>query len=350
MRGTLRTRLGARAGKLRRASVIGAATVLGGGLAVAVSQVAGAQPQPSIDQVRASINSLTGQFNKANQQYDQVLEQLGTANARLKQVNSQLAHDQAKYLAARRLVAQIVASTYEDSGSTSLAGLLTSDDPSKMLAEASIVQQITDNRNRQTAAFLAAATQLVSVQQEQQRTRSGIEQLVSKRKTAKDHISALLKKQNSILDSLTGAQLAAVQQGTVNGGGGITNAVYTGPTGTQSDTAVAFVFKQLGCPYSYGSTGPCSAGFDCSGLMLKAWAAAGITIPRDTYSHWAALPHISSSSLQPGDLLFYNGLGHVAMYVGNNMIIDAPSAGEPVRELNMNTSWYSSTFVGAARP
>ena len=350
MRGTLRTRLGARAGKLRRASVIGAATVLGGGLAVAVSQVAGAQPQPSIDQVRASINSLTGQFNKANQQYDQVLEQLGTANARLKQVNSQLAHDQAKYLAARRLVAQIVASTYEDSGSTSLAGLLTSDDPSKMLAEASIVQQITDNRNRQTAAFLAAATQLVSVQQEQQRTRSGIEQLVSKRKTAKDHISALLKKQNSILDSLTGAQLAAVQQGTVNGGGGITNAVYTGPTGTQSDTAVAFVFKQLGCPYSYGSTGPCSAGFDCSGLMLKAWAAAGITIPRDTYSQWAALPHISSSSLQPGDLLFYNGLGHVAMYVGNNMIIDAPSAGEPVRELNMNTSWYSSTFVGAARP
>jgi len=247
-------------------------------------------------------------------------------------------------------VVQIAASTYEDSGSTSLAGLLTADDPSKMLAEASIVQQITDNRNRQTEAFLAAATQLVSVQQEQQRTKAGIEQLASQRKTAKDHISTLLKKQNSILNSLTGAQLAAVQQGTVNGGGGITHAVYTGPTGTQSDTAVAFVFKQLGCPYSYGSTGPCSAGFDCSGLMLKAWAAAGITIPRDTYSQWAALPHISSSSLQPGDLLFYNGLGHVAMYVGNNMIIDAPSAVEPVRELNMNTSWYSSTFVGAARP
>ena len=350
MEGTLRTRLGARTGRLRRIGVLGAAFLLASGLAIAVTQVAGAQPQPSIDQVRATINSLTGQFNKANQQYDQVLEQLGSANARLKQVNNQLAHDQAKYLAARKLVVQIAASTYEDSGSTSLAGLLTADDPSKMLAEASIVQQITDNRNRQTEAFLAAATQLVSVQQEQQRTKAGIEQLASQRKTAKDHISTLLKKQNSILNSLTGAQLAAVQQGTVNGGGGITNAVYTGPTGTQSDTAVAFVFKQLGCPYSYGSTGPCSAGFDCSGLMLKAWAAAGITIPRDTYSQWAALPHISSSGLQPGDLLFYNGLGHVAMYVGNNMIIDAPSAVEPVRELNMNTSWYSSTFVGAARP
>lgn len=350
MKGTLRTRLAARTGRLRRVGVLGAAVVLAGGLAVVVTQVADAQPQPGIDQVRATINSLTSQFNKANQQYDQVLEQLGTANARLKQVNKKLAHDQAKYAAARKLVVQIVASTYEDSGSTSLAGLLTSDDPSKMLAEASIVQQITNNRDRQTEAFLAAATQLVSVQQEQQRTQSGIEQLATQRKNAKDHISALLKKQNSILNSLTGAQLTAVRQGTVNGGGGITNAVYTGPTGSQTDTAVAFVFKQLGCPYSYGATGPCSVGFDCSGLMMKAWAAAGITIPRDTYSQWAALPHVSSSSLEPGDLLFYNGLGHVAMYVGNNMIIDAPAAGEPVRELSMNTAWYADSFVGAARP
>ena len=91
-----------------------------------------------------------------------------------------------------------------------------------------------------------------------------------------------------------------MQQGTVNSGGGITNAVYSGPTGSQADTAVAFVFKQLGCPYSYGSTGPCSVGFDCSGLVIEAWAAAGITIPRDTYSQWAALPHISESAAPTG--------------------------------------------------
>ena len=90
---------------------------------------------------------------------------------------------------------------------------------------------------------------------------------------------------------------------------------------------MAFVFDQLGCPYSYGSTGPCSVGFDCSGLVMSAWAAAGITIPRDTYEQWAALPHISESAIQPGDLLYYNGIGHVAMYVGGGMIIDAPTAG-----------------------
>ena len=337
-------------GRTRLAVVLGAAVLLAGGLAAAVTQAAGAQPQPSIDQVRATINTLTGEFNKANQQYDQVEEQLGAASTRLKQLNRQLAGDQARYEAARKLVVQIADATYEDSSSTSLAGMLTSNDPSQVLAEASIVLQITGNRNLETEAFFADATQLASVQQEQQRTQQGIKQLADQRKSAKNHISSLLSKQNSILNSLTGAELTAVQRGTVNSGGGITNAVYAGPTGSQADTAVAFVFKQLGCPYSYGSTGPCSVGFDCSGLVSKAWAAAGITIPRDTYSQWAALPHISESEIQPGDLLFYNGIGHVAMYVGGGKIIDAPSAGQPVRELSMNTDWYAGSFDGAARP
>jgi cell wall-associated NlpC family hydrolase len=83
---------------------------------------------------------------------------------------------------------------------------------------------------------------------------------------------------------------------------------------------------------------------------MEAWAAAGITIPRDTYGQWAALPHVSASSLEPGDLLYYNGLGHVAMYVGGGMIIDAPTQGEPVRELPMSTAWYANGLDGAARP
>jgi len=348
---TLRTSLAAaRARGTRRLLALGSAVLLAGGLAVAVSEVAGAQPQPSVDSVRSTINSLTGQFNKANQQYDQVEQQLSAAKARLAQVGKQLRRDQARYEAARDLVVQIADSAYEDSGSTSLAGLLTSNDPTLVLKQASIVLQITGTRNLETQAFFADANQLAAAQLAQQRTESGIAQLAAQRATTKNHIAKLLSKQKAILDSLTGAELTAVQQGTVNGGGGITDAVYSGPTGSQSDTAVAFVFKQLGCMYSYGATGPCSVGFDCSGLVSRAWAAAGISIPRDTYSQWAALPHVASSDLQPGDLLFYNGIGHVAMYVGHGMMIDAPSEGLPVRELPMNTAWYSSSFDGVARP
>jgi cell wall-associated NlpC family hydrolase len=265
-------------------------------------------------------------------------------------VNKQLARDKARYEASRKLVVQIAASSYEDSGSSSLAGLLTTDDPGKMLTQASLLLQLTGTRNLQAKAFLADATQLTSVQDEQQRTASGIEQLAKKRSHAKDHIAKLLSDQKNILSTLTAQQLTQVQQGTVTSGGGNTHAHYTGPTTTQAQKAVAFVFGQLGCPYSYGATGPCSVGFDCSGLVMAAWAAAGISIPRDTYSQWAALPHVSLSDLQPGDLVYYNGIGHVAMYVGGGMIIDAPTEGQPVRELSMSTSWYSSTEVGAARP
>src|ERR1700722_5605869 len=350
MRVTLRTRPGTGVRAIRRAVAVGAALLLAGGLAIAVTQAAGAQPQPSISQVQATINNLTGQFNKANQQYDQAEEQLTAAKSRLSQVNKQQEREQASYFAARKLVVQIADSAYEDSGSTSLAGLLTSNDPSQVLAQASLILQVAGTRNLETQAFLADATQLTAVQQEQQRTEQGIAQLAGQMGKTKDPIATLRSKQKSILSSLTGAELAQVQQGTVSSGGGITNAVYAGPTGTQADTAVAFVFKQLGCAYVYGATVPCSLGYDCSGLVMKAWAAAGISIPRDTYEQWAALPHIAESDIQPGDLLYYDGIGHVAMYVGNGMIIDAPSPGQPVRELPMNESWYASSFDGAARP
>jgi cell wall-associated NlpC family hydrolase len=349
MRVTLRTRPGSGARTTRSALALGGALLLAGGLVVAATQAAGAQPQPSIAQVQATINTLTGQFNKANQQYDQAEEQLTAAKARLKQVNKELDRKQARYQAARKLVVQVADSAYEDSGSTSLAGLLTAGDPGRVLAQVSLILQVAGTRNMQTKALLADATQLASVQQEQQRTEQGIAQIAGQMGKSKDHIATLLSKQKSILSSLTGAELAQVQQGTVSSGGGVTNAVYAGPTGTQADTAVAFAFKQLGCLYVYGGTGPCGAGFDCSGLVLKAWAAAGITVPRTTYAQWAALPHIAESAIQPGDLMFYNGIGHVAIYVGNGMIIDAPTPGQPIRELSMRDSWYAGSFDGAAR-
>jgi peptidoglycan DL-endopeptidase CwlO len=323
---------------------------MAGGLAVVATQTAGAAPQPSVSSVKGKINTLTGEFNKANQQYDQVEQQLSAANTRLKQVTKQLNRDQARFASARKLVVQIADSSYEDSNSSSLAGLLTAADPSQVLSQASLILQLTGTRNLETTAFLAAATQLSGAEQEQQRTKAGIIQLADQKKGAKNHIAALLSAQKKILSSLTATELGQVQQGTVNGGGGITDAVYTGTTSTQAGKAVSFVFGQLGCPYTYGGTGPCNSGFDCSGLVMSAWAAAGVSIPRDTYGQWAALPHVSESDLQPGDLLFYNGIGHVAMYIGGGMIIDAPTEGEPIRELPMSTSWYASGYDGAARP
>ena len=351
MKVTFRAGLAARlSGSRRRAALVGVAVLAAIGLTTAVTQTAGALPQPSIDQVQAKINSLTSQFNQADQQYDNAGQQLTAAKARLATVNKQLASKEATYKSAQQKVVQIADSSYEDSSQTSLAGLLTSASPGQVLAEASIVLQVTDTRTLETQTFLAAATELSNVQQEQQRTEQGVAELAAQTSHTRTHILSLLNAQKTILDSLTAQQQQEVDTATSTGSGGTTTAKYTGPTTTQADKAVAFAFAQLGCPYVYGSTGPCADGFDCSGLVMSAWASAGVTIPRDTYEQWAALPHISESDIQPGDLLYYNGIGHVAMYVGGGMIIDAPTPGRDVEEIPMDTSWYADNFDGAAEP
>jgi peptidoglycan DL-endopeptidase CwlO len=336
--------------RARRAAVAVAAFLLAGGLATGLSQAAGAEPQPSVSQVQAQVNSLTAQFNKAVEQYDEVAEQLTAAKGRLGQINKEMAGDEAKYNTARGKVVQIADASYMDSGQTSLAGLLTSNDPAQVLAEASIILQLTGARNLETELFLSIAQQVGSVQQEQQRTELGIQQLLSQRGQTKSSIQKLLDSKQAVLDSLTAQQQQEVLAGGLGGTGGTTSGTYTGPTGSQADTAVQFAYDQLGCPYVYGGTGPCADGYDCSGLVQAAWAAAGIAIPRDTYEQWAALPHISESSIEPGDLLYYNGEGHVAMYVGGGYIIDAPTTGYDVEKIPMDTAWYADNFDGAVRP
>jgi cell wall-associated NlpC family hydrolase len=104
-------------------------------------------------------------------------------------------------------------------------------------------------------------------------------------------------------------------------------------------TAIRWAEQQVGCPYVYGGTGPCAAGFDCSGLMQASYADAGVSIPRTSEDDWAQLPHVSMSRLRPGDLLLYTGgdpaldppPGHVVMFIGGGKVIEAYATGYPVR-------------------
>ena len=66
---------------------------------------------------------------------------------------------------------------------------------------------------------------------------------------------------------------------------------------------------------------------------MVAWAQAGVQIPRTTYDDWASLPHVATADMQPGDLMLFDGEGHVGMYVGNGMLVDAPQPGQTVEEI-----------------
>jgi cell wall-associated NlpC family hydrolase len=93
--------------------------------------------------------------------------------------------------------------------------------------------------------------------------------------------------------------------------------------------AVSFAYAQLGKAYVWAAAGP--SAYDCSGLTLAAWRAAGVYLPHNAAMQYNSLPHINRSSLRPGDLVFYERLGHVGIYVGNGQVIHAPTFGDHVR-------------------
>ncbi|GAA3612035.1 C40 family peptidase [Microlunatus ginsengisoli] len=111
--------------------------------------------------------------------------------------------------------------------------------------------------------------------------------------------------------------------------------------------AIAFARSQIGKPYVFGATGPGS--YDCSGLTMRAWEAAGRGIPRLAASQYFATQHISSGDLRPGDLLFWgsspSSIYHVALYIGNGKMIQAPRPGRSV-EVQSVYYWISPSYFG----
>jgi cell wall-associated NlpC family hydrolase len=338
--------------RLKSSVAVAAGLVAVAGL-VTYAGTAGAAPQPSITQVEAKVNQLTSQFDQANQQYDQAAQQVSQARVKLSAANKQVATAQVQFKKLQGAVAEIAAASYENSNMTSIAGLLSSNDPNAVLNSASLLMEISQGRNQQLSAFLVAAQQLKTTQQQAQRTKDALAVVEKQKLDQKQKASKALSSEKTVYANLTSEQQATVQANTVGGSGGTTTptgGTYSGSTSTNGGQAAAFAVSKLGCPYVYGATGPCNSGYDCSGLAQAAWAAAGVSIPRTTYDDWASLPHVSMSSLEPGDLILYDGEGHVAMYVGDGKIVDAPHTGAVVEEIPMSESWYAENEDGAVRP
>ncbi|GAA2125569.1 C40 family peptidase [Glycomyces algeriensis] len=107
-------------------------------------------------------------------------------------------------------------------------------------------------------------------------------------------------------------------------------------------TIVDFALDQIGEPYVWGSAGPNS--WDCSGLMLGAYAEAGISLPHNAAAQWDMVAHISEDELQPGDFVFYNGLAHVGMYIGNGLVVHAPNSTTVVKVVDLH---HGNSYYGA---
>jgi cell wall-associated NlpC family hydrolase len=357
--------------QFRRGAVLAVALATATGAAVyAGAAGAGAAAAPTISQVQSQVNSLQAKMDKIDEQYDAANQDYSSAQSRLAQVDKETTSAQARYEAARGQLAQVAVSMYENSDQTSILGLLNAGNPATVLSQASLVTEVAGTHNQEATQFLTAAQELTSIREQRQRTEQGIAEIRAQLTAQKTSLNKLLDTSKATLDSLNAAQQAQVNASTVGGTGqtstsqtstgqtstgqtstgqtGTTPVAYTGPTTTQADKAVAFAYAQVGKPYQWGATGPDS--YDCSGLVMAAWESAGVDIPRDTYEQWAGLPHIPVSQMQPGDLIIYDGEGHVGMYVGDGYIIDAPHTGADVERIPYDTSWYVDNEDGVLEP
>jgi cell wall-associated NlpC family hydrolase len=116
---------------------------------------------------------------------------------------------------------------------------------------------------------------------------------------------------------------------------------------TQYSGVIGIAMRYLGVPYVWGGESP--SGFDCSGFVAYVYAQVGVSLPHYTGAQWAVGVPVSTSDLQPGDLVFFDGLGHVGLYIGGGEFIHSPHTGDVVRIDSLSDSWYAATFDGARR-
>ena len=122
--------------------------------------------------------------------------------------------------------------------------------------------------------------------------------------------------------------------------------VITAAPPSQYGGVVGIAMQYLGIPYVYGGSSP--SGFDCSGFVMYVYGQMGVSLPHYTVAQYSMGVPVGRGDLQAGDLVFFDGLGHVGLYIGNGEFIHSPHTGDVVKISSM-TGWYASTYVGARR-
>jgi cell wall-associated NlpC family hydrolase len=112
--------------------------------------------------------------------------------------------------------------------------------------------------------------------------------------------------------------------------------------------AARIALGAVGVPYRWGGASP-ESGFDCSGLVYWTYGRLGVELAHSSYALYDLGRRVPRSRLEPGDLLFFAGLGHVGVYVGRGRMVHAPQSGRRVEVVSLRHTYYGRRFVGARR-
>ena len=321
----------------RRAAVLAGAVTLASLLlpsGISSAGSASGSPPSSFAATVAKANALSNQIDALSQQYDALKIQLDEARQESQIALQTAQRDELALSNGRAAVAQIAAQAYMTGGIDPSVQLLQSPDSQQLLNRASIMQQLAHEQTG-TMSLLASA----------EGAANRAKQVSAQQAARADHLAAAMAQKVSqmqakenVLNSAAFAQALVIFQQT----GHYPTPVITGDT--LGEQALRFAEEKLGDPYVWGAAGPGS--FDCSGLVMWSYEQVGIQLDHFTGDQWNEGEHISRSQLQPGDLVFFFAdISHVGMYVGNGLMIDAPTFGQPVQIQPV----FWSAFVGAVR-
>ena len=326
-------------GRKRIASVLATLciTAVSGSVLVATPTYA----DPDIGSVKTKVDSLYSQAETASERYNQARTDMHKARVRLNALRADLDRQQAKVDAIRDQVANAVVAQYQGQALSSTTQVLLSENQDKFLDQLSTVSQYNDERAQMMADFAVQAKQLEMRKQAAERELEQIAKTKKQLAADKAEIDKKAAAAKALLGRLQDRAAAASRSTERTAIAPTTHVAASGSAGA----AVSYALAQVGDAYVYGATGP--SAYDCSGLTMMAWAQAGVSLPHSSSGQMSYGTPVSSSDLQPGDLVFYySPVHHVGMYIGNGNIVHAanPGAGVEISPV------FSMPFSGAVRP
>ncbi|MFE7763962.1 NlpC/P60 family protein [Streptomyces sp. NPDC057438] len=309
--------------------------------AVAISsQAANAAPseKPSKDEVKAKVHKLYEDAGRATDKLNGAEEKQEKLEKEISAIQDNVAKGQEELNELREGIGLAASAQYRSGGIDSSIQLFLSADPDDYLDKAATLDQLT---SQQVDALKKIQDKQRALAQQRQEATEKLEDLADTRETLakkKKEVQNKLAAANRLLNSLTAAEKASLDEQETRASRDAGDRVDLGketPASSWGAAALAAADTQLGKPYVSGGSGPNS--YDCSGLTQWAYAQAGVSISRTTYTQQNDGTKIGRDQLMPGDLVFFNNLGHVGLYAGNGTVIHAPYPGKVVRYESMST-------------
>ncbi|WP_345629929.1 C40 family peptidase [Streptomyces thinghirensis] len=320
---------------------------------------AAAEPEPgtggdrSLAELLTDLQRLYQEAEKATETFNGTEERLKEQRAEVKRLDAELARTRLSLNDSRGAAGRLARQQYRASGDLSpYLRLLLARDPRHALDQGHVIGQLARERADTVGRLTGVekkADELAG------RARAALDEqaaLAKRQEEERDDVRERLHAVEELLASLTPEELAALaefeksgiaeQQERFMASGALGD---DAKPSAEGDRAVRFAVEQLGKPYEWGAEGPAS--YDCSGLTSVAWDRAGTPIPRTSQEQWARLDHVPLGELRPGDLVVYfPEATHVAMYLGDGMVVQAPRPGAEVKVSPI----AANPVLGAVRP